>query len=102
MDKLFKKYMLLPLKTSRGAAVDPETLHKVCYIAEALPKHWLGPLAPQAPQLQPLIDVTMSLAQNANSTTKDGCQYIKDVAEVLKTLGAVAESQEIIIKYLKT
>jgi hypothetical protein len=102
MDKLFKKYMLLPLKTARGAVVDPETLHKVCYIAEAMPTHWLGPMAPQAAQLQPLVDVTISLAQNANCTSKEGCQYINSVADVLKRLGAIAEAQELIVKYLKT
>ena len=102
IDKLFKKYMLLPLtKTSiRGNASDPDTLDKIRWIAESLPRNWLGPMAPGASQLQPLIDSTMSLAQNADSTTSTGRKHVKDVAAVLQKLGAAAEAQEILVKYL--
>lgn len=94
--------MLLALTktTVRGGAADPEALDKVRYIAEALPRSWLGPLAPTASQLQPLVDTTMSLAQNADSTTSTGRKHIKNVAAVLQTLGASAEAQEVLVKYL--
>lgn len=102
LDKLFKKCMLLPLTktTVRGGSADPDTLDKIRYIAEALPRSWLGPLAPTASQLQPLVDATMSLAQNADSTTSAGRKHVKNVAAVLQTLGASAEAQEILVKYL--
>ncbi|XP_046650905.1 PAX3- and PAX7-binding protein 1-like [Daphnia pulicaria] len=102
IDKLFKKYMLLPLTktTIRGNASDPDTLDKIRFIAESLPKNWLGPMAPGASQLQPLIDTTMSLASNADSTTSAGRKHVKDVAAVLQKLGAAAEAQEILVKYL--
>ncbi|KZS19148.1 PAX3- and PAX7-binding protein 1 [Daphnia magna] len=102
IDKLFKKYMLLPLTktTIRGNASDPDTLDKIRWIAESLPRNWLGPMAPGASQLQPLIDTTMSLAQNADSTTTAGRKHVKDVAAVLQKLGAAAEAQEILTKYL--
>lgn len=102
IDKLFKKYMLLPLTktTTRGNASDPDTLDKIRWIAEALPRNWLGPMAPGVSQLQPLIDTTMSLAQNADSTTSTGRKHVKDVAAVLQKLGAAAEAQEILVKYL--
>ena len=102
IDKLFKKYMLLPLTktTVRGNVSDPETLDKIRWIAESLPRNWLGPMAPGASQLQPLIDTTMSLAQNADSTTSAGRKHVKDVASVLQKLGAAAEAQEILVKYL--
>jgi len=102
VDKVFKKNMLLALtKTSvKGSVSEPETLNKVSYMAKALPKSWLGPLSPYAAQLQPLIDVTMSLAQNADSSTSSGRKQIHGVVSVLKSLGAVAEAQEINAKYL--
>lgn len=102
IDKLFKKYMLLPLTktTIRGNASDPDTLDKIRWIAESLPRNWLGPMATGASQLQPLIDTTMSLAQNADSTTTAGRKHVKDVAAVLQKLGAAAEAQEILAKYL--
>jgi hypothetical protein len=57
-------------------------------------------MAPGASQLQPLIDTTMSLASNADSTTSAGRKHVKDVAAVLQKLGAAAEAQEILVKYL--
>jgi len=102
LDKVFKKNMLLALTktTVKGSVSEPETLDKVSYVAKALPKSWLGPLSPYATQLQPLIDVTMSLAQNADSSTTAGRKQIHGVVSVLKSLGAAAEAQEIDAKYL--
>ena len=101
LDKLLKRCMMLPLTrmTAKGSASDPDTLDKIRYIAEALPKPWLGPMAPNASQLQQLIETTMSLAQNADSTASAGRKYVKDVASVLQKLGAAAEAQEILVKY---
>lgn len=102
VDKLLKRCMMLPLTkmTARGRASDPDTLDQIRWIAEALPKSWLGPMAPGASQLQPLVETTMSLAQIADSTTSSGRKYVKDVACVLQKLGAAAEAQEILAKYL--
>ena len=94
--------MLLALTktTVKGSISEPETLDKVSYIAKALPKSWLGPLSPYSTQLQPLIDVTISLAQNADSSTVAGRKQIHGVISVLKSMGAMAEAQEIDVKYL--
>jgi len=102
IDKVFKKNMLLALTktTVKGSISEPETLDKVSYIAKALPKSWLGPLSPYSTQLQPLIDVTISLAQNADSSTVAGRKQIHGVISVLKSMGAMAEAQEIDVKYL--
>jgi hypothetical protein len=91
--------MLVAFK-SQPVKNDPDTLDKVAYISAALPKHWLGPMAANAPQLQPLIEVVMSLAQNADCTTAVGKKQIQNVADVLRNLGAGAEAQEILSKYL--
>ena len=99
LDKLFRRYMLIAFK-SQYVKNDPDTLDKVAYISAALPKHWLGPMAANAPQLQPLIEVVMSLAQNADCTTVLGKKQIENVAHVLRALGAGAEAQEILSKYL--
>lgn len=101
LDKLLKRCMMLPLTTmtAKGCTSDPDTLDKIRWIAEALPKSWLGPMAPNASQLQRLVEVTMSLAQNADSTASSGRKYVKDVAVVLQKLGAAAEAQEILVKY---
>lgn len=90
---------MLPLTMMARLNSDPDTLDKIRWIAEALPKSWLGPMAPGASQLHQLIETTMSLAQNANSTSSSGRKYVKEVASVLQKLGAAAEAQEILVKY---
>lgn len=55
IDEYFNKYKLLPLTktTIRSNVSDLDTLDKICWIAESLPRNWLGPTASGASQLQP-------------------------------------------------
>lgn len=98
IDKLFKRYMLIALK-SNAIKCDPDTLDKVRYMAAAMPKSWLGPLSSNASSLQPFVEVIMSLAQNADNTTNVGKKQVQQVVVVLRSLGAAAEAQEILLKY---
>ena len=99
VDKLFKRYMLIAFK-SNHVKNDVDTLDKIRYMASALPTNWLGPLAPNSSHVQPFVDIVMSLAQNTDCTTGAGKKQVQNAAAVLRSLGAAAEAQEILSKYL--